>query len=79
MRGRLSTLLYLFYLFEVGLFLFFVPWSSFWESNYFVDRIPQVRDLCLNSFARGAISSLGVLHLLVGTVDSLAFIRSERR
>jgi len=79
MKDRLRVLVYLFYLFEAGIFLLLVPWSPFWDSNYFVTRLPILRDLCLNPFARGAISGVGVLHLLVGAIDSLAFIRLERQ
>jgi hypothetical protein len=78
MKDRLRSLAYLFYLFEVGIFLLLVPWSPFWENNYFVARLGALQVLCLSPFARGFISGLGALHLLVGAVDSLAFIRLER-
>jgi len=79
MRERIRTLVYLFYLFEVGLFLLLVPWSSLWEGNYFVSELPQIRVLCMNPFLRGAVSAVGFLHLVAGACDSLAFIREERR
>ena len=79
MNDRLRALVYLFYLFEVGIFLLLVPWSSVWEGNYFVTRLPLFRELCLSPFARGAISGVGILHLLVGAIDSLTFIRLERQ
>ncbi len=79
MRERIAAVLYLFYLFEAGLFLLLVPWSSIWEGNYFLAQIPLLRSLCLNPFSRGAVSGVGFLHLVVGVVDSLAFIREERR
>ena len=78
MKDRLRSLAYLFYLFEVGIFLLLVPWSAFWENNYFVARLDLLQSLCLNPFLRGLISGLGALHLLVGAIDSLAFIRFER-
>jgi hypothetical protein len=78
MKDRLRALVYLFYLFEVGIFLLLVPWSPFWENNYFVTRLPLLRAFCLNPYSRGAVSGIGVLHLLVGALDSLSFIRLER-
>jgi hypothetical protein len=78
MKDRLRSLVYLFYLFEVGIFLLLVPWSPFWENNYFIARLGILQGLLLNPYARGMMSGLGVLHLLVGAVDSLAFIRLER-
>ena len=78
MRDRLGTLLYLFYLFEVGLFLLVVPWSALWEGNYFALQLAWVGAVCRNPYARGAISGLGLLHLVAAVRDSRAFIRSER-
>jgi hypothetical protein len=79
LKERIGTLLYLFYLFEAGLFLLLVPWSRIWEVNYFSAAIPTLGEICLNPYIRGAVSGMGFLHLLVGAVDSMAFIRAERR
>jgi hypothetical protein len=78
MKDRLRSLIYLFYLFEVGIFLLLVPWSPFWENNYFVTRLTVLQGVLLNPIARGMMSGLGALHILVGAIDSLAFIRVER-
>ncbi len=79
MRDRIGTLVYLFYLFEVGLFLLLAPWSALWDGNYFVSKLPFLRALCLSPFTRGAVSGIGFLHLRVGVLDSVSFIREERR
>ena len=79
MKDRIAALIYLFYLFETGLFLLLVPWSSLWEGNYFLTELPLLGPLCLNPFARGAVSGIGFLHLLVGVFESVVFIREERR
>ncbi|HMC82977.1 MAG TPA: hypothetical protein VKL61_07070 [Candidatus Polarisedimenticolia bacterium] len=79
MREKIRTLVYLFYLFEVGLFLLLVPWSPLWERNYFLAELPPLGSFCLSPFTRGAVSSIGILHLLQGALDSLAFVRAERR
>jgi len=78
MKDRLRSLVYLFYLFEVGIFLLLVPWSPFWENNYFVTRLALLQGFLLSPFTRGLMSGLGALHLLVGAIDSMAFIRIER-
>jgi hypothetical protein len=51
---------------EVGLLLIVLPWSSFWERNYFAQAWPIIRPLLTNNFVRGAVSGLGVLNLLAG-------------
>ena len=54
---------------EVGLLLIVLPWSSFWERNYFVSVLPILQPLMTNNFVRGAISGLGVLNLLAGLAE----------
>jgi hypothetical protein len=55
-----------------------VPWSTFWERNYFADRIPPLQDILANDFVRGAVSGLGLVNLMAGLVD-LAGVMSVRR
>jgi hypothetical protein len=54
---------------EVGLLLIVLPWSSFWERNYFGYALPILRPFLTNDFVRGAISGLGVLNLLAGFAE----------
>jgi hypothetical protein len=54
---------------EVGLLLIVLPWSSFWERNYFGYAWPLVRPFLTNDFVRGGISGLGVLNLLAGFAE----------
>ena len=44
---------------EVGFLLIVLPWSAFWERNYFAHAVPLVQDVITNNFVRGAISGLG--------------------
>jgi len=68
-------LLFVAYFFEVGLLLIVLPWSEFWERNYFAQSWPMLRPFVNNSFVRGGISGLGFINLLVG-VSELAPIFS---
>lgn len=49
---------------EAGLLLILIPWSAFWDRNYFVESVPALRDWLTNNFVRGAVSGLGVVNLL---------------
>ncbi len=73
----LKRLLRVAYFLEVGLLLILVPWSAFWERNYFSDSLPLLGEIVQNNFMRGAISGLGLVNLSVGFVDlaSLMLIR----
>ena len=52
---------------EMGAFLLYLPWSNFWEQNYFLAQLPQtLRLFLLHSSFRGIVSGVGVLDILVG-------------
>jgi hypothetical protein len=50
-------------LLEAGLLLILIPWSTFWDRNYFADLVPGLHDFLTNNFVRGAVSGLGALNL----------------
>ena len=66
------------YFLEVGLLLVLVPWTAFWERNYFATTLPLVQVLLRNNFARGAVSGLGVVNLWMG-FSEIASLLSARR
>lgn len=63
---------------EVGLVLAVVPWSTYWERNYFVGFVPLLDVIATNDFVRGAISGLGVVNLLAA-VSELRSLLADRR
>jgi polyferredoxin len=62
---------------EVGLLLLVLPWSAFWEHNYFAEAWPPLRPFMTNNFLRGAITGLGLVNLGAGFLD-LARVFSAR-
>lgn len=52
-------------LFEMGTLLLYLPWSTFWEQNYFLSLFPWVRFLILHPSVRGIVSGIGVLDIFV--------------
>jgi hypothetical protein len=46
-----------------------VPWSGFWDGNYFGARLPELRAIMTNNFVRGAVTGLGVVNLFAGFAD----------
>jgi hypothetical protein len=75
--GVFWPLLYLLYCVEAGLFLLLVPWSFLWVNSYFA-QVPGLRGVLLSGYARGAVSGLGLLILIAGAADLVAFCRSFR-
>jgi hypothetical protein len=46
-----------------------LPWSQFWERNYFVQAWPVLRPFITNAFVRGAVTGLGIVNVLAGVAD----------
>lgn len=51
-----------------------VPWSAFWERNFFVEALPAVGTVVLNHFVRGAISGVGVVCLGASVAELAGFV-----
>jgi hypothetical protein len=62
-------LLFVAFFVEVGLLLIVLPWSSFWDGNYFGYAWPVIKPVLMNDFVRGAVSGLGVLNLFAGLAE----------
>jgi hypothetical protein len=54
---------------EVGLLLTALPWSTFWERNYFAYAMPALRPVLDNNFVRGAVTGLGFVNLLAAFAE----------
>ena len=74
MRRLLVTALF----FEVGLALVVVPWSVFWDRNYFAQSLPAVHAIITNNFVRGAISGVGLINICVGASELVAMLLARR-
>jgi hypothetical protein len=49
--------------------LIVLPWSEFWERNYFAQSWPLLAPFITNSFVRGGVTGLGFVNLLAGVAD----------
>jgi hypothetical protein len=52
-------------LFEMGALLLYLPWSAFWEQNYFLNHFPWLMRIVLHPSLRGVVSGIGVLDIFV--------------
>jgi hypothetical protein len=67
------------YFLEVGLLLVFVPWSAFWDRNYFSALVPALGDLLRSPYVRGAVSGLGLINIAAGLAELFSMFSSSRR
>ena len=70
---RLLKIVYIVLCFEVGVFLFLLPWISFWTKNYFVGHYPFFAMVAHNYFLRGAVSGLGLADIWLAVFEIWRF------
>jgi len=73
-----KRLLIVAFFFEFGFALLIVPWSSFWDRNYFAELLPALHAFITNNFVRGAVSGLGVINLLAGLAELISIILARK-
>jgi hypothetical protein len=75
LKRLLLQFFYLLYCVESGIFLLLAPWSLLWVHGYFA-QMPAFRGLLLSGYVRGGVSAIGLLMLVVATIDFSAFCRT---
>jgi hypothetical protein len=63
---------------EVGFALIVVPWSAFWDRNYFAQALPAVQMLMTNNFVRGAVSGVGLVNLITGVHELMSMLLARQ-
>ena len=66
------------YFLEAGLVLIVAPWSSFYDRNFFVERVPALAGFLASSAARGAVSGVGLVTALAGLAEFGAALGGRR-
>jgi hypothetical protein len=62
---------------ETGFLLIIIPWSAYWDRNYFV-QWPGVHVVLTNNFVRGAISGIGLVNVISGIAELAAVFLVRR-
>lgn len=65
------------FFFEVGFVLMLVPWSSYWDRNYFADTIPWLRLVITNNYVRGAVTGLGLVNVAIGLSELISMFAAR--
>ena len=62
------------FFFEFGIALLVVPWSAFWDRNYFAEAVPLIHTIITNNFVRGGVSGLGLINLISGLGELVSIL-----
>ena len=62
---------------ETGFVLIVVPWSAYWDRNYFAQALPIMHAIITNNFVRGAVSGLGVVNISAGVTELISLMLSR--
>jgi len=73
----MTRLLLVAFFLEVGFALVVVPWSTFWDRNYFAQALPAVQMFISNNFVRGAVSGIGLINLMTGVGELVSLLLSR--
>lgn len=66
---RLSIIVLVVFCFYVGLLLFLLPWSRYWNENHYLMTWPFLGPWISSGFVRGMVSGLGLLDLWIGIAE----------
>ena len=59
--GLVTRVVVVLYFLEAGLMLVVVPWTRFWDRNYFVELQPLLETALTTPVVRGSVSGLGLI------------------
>jgi hypothetical protein len=60
---KIGALIYVFFCFELGIFLLLFPWLDLWQQNLLGSLTPGWYELWNSPYVKGAISGLGVIDI----------------
>jgi hypothetical protein len=63
----------------VGTVLAFAPWTPLWDSNWLLQLWPGLRGPLLSPWARGAVTGLGLVNVLLALGDVRARLAAPAR
>jgi hypothetical protein len=76
---KAAAILYVFFCFEIGVFLFLFPWLEIWDQNYFSSLSPAWSELWNSNYFRGAVSGVGLIDIGISFAELFRLRRFARK
>lgn len=84
LSAKITVIVYILICFEVGIMLLILPWTRYWDDNFFLYFItgklnsPGLLAFLTSGWVRGAVTGLGIINILAGLRDIFKFHESVR-
>jgi hypothetical protein len=84
MPAKLTVIVYILICFEVGVLLLILPWTPYWDDNFFLYFITGklqaqwLGEVLQSGYMRGAVNGLGILNIGAGLWEIYKFRESVR-
>jgi len=85
MSAKITVIVYIVISFEIGLLLMFLPWTIWWDDNFFLYfltgklQAPWIATFLKHKAVRGAVTGVGLLNILAGLYDIVRFRESVNK
>ena len=82
--AKLTVVLYILVCFEIGALLVFLPWHRTWQENNVLFLVsnwlewPALQGWIVSGWARGFVTGLGLINILIGIREIVGFSRTVR-
>ena len=76
-KGRVLTLCFAVFAFEIGLFLVIFPWQDSWTLNYFEGIHPAVENLWDEPSFRGMVTGLGFVNIYIALLQLVKLFKRQ--
>jgi hypothetical protein len=74
-QGRLLTICFAIFAFEVGLFLVVFPWQDSWTFNYFQGFSPNLESIWDEPSFKGLVTGLGLVNIYIALLQIIRLVR----
>jgi hypothetical protein len=74
-QGRLLTICFAIFAFEVGLLLVVIPWLDSWTLNYFQGVSPSLESLWDEPSFKGLVTGLGFVNIYIALLQVFRLFR----
>jgi len=76
-QGRLLTICFAVFAFEVGLFLVIIPWRDSWTFNYFQGLSPNFESVWDEPSFKGLVTGLGFVNIYISLLQVIRLFRRK--